>query len=164
MDGATIQLPIVSGQTYNEPFTLWMFGFWSSPPSVGGYPYIFAPVHETPGNFGVQVQSTKAIIAGGGSSSSYAPLQDNVWYLMALVSNGANQTNFYINGSNVTNGNYYTAGSIQQITFNNYQTNTSSGFNSNVKIGASGLTGEALDQSKLVSMQSDLESEFGNII
>ena len=163
MDSATIQLPIVSGQSYNEPFTLWMFGFWSSAPSAGGYPYVFSTVHETSGNFGVQVQSTKAIIAGGGSSSSYSPLQGNVWYLMALTSNGANQTNFYINGNMVTNGNYYPGGFIQQITLNNYLTNTTSNFNSNVKIGASGLTSGVLTPAELSTMKSDLETDFGEI-
>ena len=82
---------------------------------------------------------------------------------MALVSNGTNQTNFYINGNMVTNGNYYPGGFIQQITFNNYLTNTTSNFNSNVKNGASGLTSGVLTPAELSTMKSDLESDFGQI-
>ena len=37
--GTTIQMSIVNGQSYNEPFTLWLFGFWSTAPGSGGYPW-----------------------------------------------------------------------------------------------------------------------------
>ena len=82
---------------------------------------------------------------------------------MALVSHGNGSSNFYMDGVMVTSGNYYYGGSLQQLTFNNYLTNTSTGFNFNVKIGASGLTDGVLSSAQLASMKSDLETEFGAI-
>jgi hypothetical protein len=165
MDGVTTQLAISSGPAFNEPFTLWMFAFWAVAPIAGGYPYVFAALNESLGNRGVLVRSTSAQIAAGsaGTSVTYAPLEINKWYHIALVSKGTNQTEVYMDGVLASSGPWYADGSVRQITLNNYAMNTTSSFNSNMRVGAMGLTREALSASALASMKADLAVDFGLI-
>jgi hypothetical protein len=164
MDGVTTQLA-VSGPAFNQPFTLWMFGFWAVAPVAGEYPYVFSAVNPDLVNRGLLVRSTSTVIVNGTSVLTYAPLEISKWYHIALVSLGTNQTSVYIDGVLVSTGPWYPDGSVFQITLNNYSMNTSSanGFNSNMRVGAMGLTREALSQSALVTLKTNLVTEFGAI-
>ena len=147
---------------------MWSFGFWgpSHPPISGGYPYLFSPVDTgRANNFGLQVKLDRAIVAGGGSSEIYSPLQSNTWYFIAYTSSGVNDVSVFINGLDVATGNFFTSGSVNQITLNNYGMNTSTAnsFNSNFNIASMGLTDTILSISDMNSMKASLETKFGNI-
>ena len=166
MDGVTSQLA-VSGPAFNQSFTLWMFGFWTVAPPATGFSYPFSAVNATLVNRGVMVLSQSAQIRGPNNwntnQTTYTALETYKWYLIAMVSYGTNNTDLYIDGTRVHYTDWYPDGSVTQITLNNYATNTTGGFNSNMRVGAVGLTREALSQSALVTLKSDLLTEFGAI-